>query len=398
MLDGFDASIYTYVVVRALAELLPTSGVEATHANIGYYAGILFSVFMIGWACSTVWGWIADRYGRVRTLCATVLVYSTFTAASGLASNLIMFGIFRFFTGFGVGGEWAAGTPLLHESVSEKKRVRLAGWLHTAVPIGFSLAAVLVVIGGHALGWRGLFFVGIFPALLAFYLRRNFPEPERKKACVSAKKFTALFVNGSARTTWASTLMLACAIFGLWSSNFWAPTVVVLKLAGENALPDRALQVAALAGIVTNAGTLLACLLVPWLTMRLGSRRKTAVFFFVGSIVAVLISYMIALQHFDSLSLFFLFLPAVGFFTNGVFSLFTIWLPELFPSALRAAGSGFAFSLGRVLGAIGPSLIGALSAKTESLPIAIALLSTIYLIGIPFIALVPETSKRPLPS
>jgi MFS family permease len=396
MLDGFDASIYTYVVVSALTELLPASGIEASRSNIGFYAGLLFSVFMLGWACSMFWGWAADRYGRVPILCATVLVYSIFTAASGLATSVVMFAIFRFLTGFGIGGEWAAGTPLLHETVSESRRVRLAGWLHTAVPVGFSLAALLVLIGENFLGWRGLFLVGILPALLIFYLRKDFPEPNRHNLLASKKSLLALFAGSQARTTWAAALMLACAIFGLWSSNFWAPIVVVLRLAGEKASPDRALQIAALAGLMTNIGTLAACLLMPWITGRLGSRRKAAALFFAGSAFAVVASYAIALEHLDSLLLFFILLPIVGFFTNGVFSLFTIWLPEMFPSALRGAGSGFAFSLGRLLGAIGPSLIGILAAMTGSLPISIALLSIIYLAGLPFIALSPETAKQSL--
>ncbi len=397
MLDGFDASIYTYVVVGALTELLPASGIEASRSNIGFYAGVLFSVFMVGWACSMFWGWAADRYGRVPILCATVLVYSVFTAASGLATTVTMFATFRFFAGFGIGGEWAAGTPLLHEVASEAKRVRLAGWLHTAVPVGFSLAALLVILAEPSLGWRGLFLVGILPAALAFYIRKDFPEPKRSKLCVSKNALTELFTDGRARTTWAATLMLTCAIFGLWSSNFWAPTVVVLKLAGKKASPDQALQIAALAGIATNVGTLAACLLMPWLTTRLGSHRKTATLFFLGSVLTVVTAYMIALERLDSMLMFFLLLPAVGFFTNGVFSLFSIWLPEMFSSALRGTGAGFAFSFGRLLGAIGPTLIGVLAGMTGSFPVSIALLSIVYIAGLPFIALSPETARRPLP-
>ena len=90
MLDGFDSSMYAYVLVGALTELLPASGIEASKANIGLYGGILFSIFMLGWACSMVWGWAADRYGRVRIMCWTVLVYSVFTAACGLSTGIVM--------------------------------------------------------------------------------------------------------------------------------------------------------------------------------------------------------------------------------------------------------------------------------------------------------------------
>jgi len=116
----------------------------------------------------------------------------------------------------------------------------------------------------------------------------------------------------------------------------------------------------------------------------------------VGSLVSVVASYQLAIARLDNFMLFMILLPILGFFTNGVFGLFTIWLPEMFPSALRGAGSGFAFSLGRVLGAAGPTLIGALAAATGSFPLAISLLSLIYVIGLPFIALAPETANRAL--
>src|ERR1700733_9180061 len=203
MLDGFDSSMYGYILVGALTELLPASGIEASRANIGLYGGLLFSIFMLGWACSMVWGWAADRYGRVRIMCWTVLVYSVFTALCGLSTGIVMFALFRFAAGFGIGGEWAAGTPLLQESVPEHMRVRLAGWLHTATPTGLFLAAFVSLVGGSLLGWRGMFFLGILPALLIAYLRSNIPEPTRSSQR-TRPSFSALFSGAQSRTTWAA--------------------------------------------------------------------------------------------------------------------------------------------------------------------------------------------------
>jgi MFS family permease len=397
MLDGFDSSMYSYILVGALTELLPASGIQATPANIGVYGGLLFSIFMLGWACSMIWGWAADRYGRVRIMCWTVLVYSVFTTLCGLSTGIVMFALFRFVAGFGIGGEWAAGTPLLQESVPENIRVRLAGWLHTATPTGLFLAAFVTLVGGSMLGWRGMFFLGILPALLIAYLRSNIPEPARARSSEMKKPgFTALFAKGQARTTWSAAAMMACIIFGLWSSNFWAPTVVATKLVASGATPAHAQQMGAVAGLITNVGTLIGCLLMPWITGWFGSRRRTAVVFFIGSLLSVVTSYEIAIEHLNDLTLFLILLPVLGFFTNGVFGLFTIWLPEMFPSALRGAGSGFSFSMGRVLGAAGPTLIGALAALTGSFPLAISLLSVIYIVGLPFIAMAPETANQPL--
>jgi MFS family permease len=320
-----------------------------------------------------------------------------FTALCGLSTGIVMFALFRFVAGFGIGGEWAAGTPLLQESVPENTRVRLAGWLHTATPTGLFLAAFVTLVGGSLLGWRGMFFLGILPALLIAYLRSNIPEPARARSSELAKPgFTALFAEGQGRTTWSAAAMMACIIFGLWSSNFWAPTVVATKLVASGATPAHAQQMGAVAGLITNVGTLIGCLLMPWITGRLGSRRRTAVVFFIGSLLSVVTSYEIAIEHLNDLILFLILLPILGFFTNGVFGLFTIWLPEMFPSALRGAGSGFSFSMGRVLGAAGPTLIGALAALTGSFPLAISLLSVIYIVGLPFIAMAPETANQPL--
>jgi cyanate permease len=168
------------------------------------------------------------------------------------------------------------------------------------------------------------------------------------------------------------------------------------KLVAAGATPAHAQRMGAVAGLITNVGTLTGCLLMPWITGRLGSRRWTAVLFFAGSLLSVVGSYEVAIEHFNDLTLFLILLPVLGFFTNGVFGLFTIWLPEMFPSALRGAGSGFAFSLGRVFGAAGPALIGALAATTGSFPLAISLLSLIYVVGLPFIAMAPETANQPL--
>src|ERR1700761_449604 len=396
MLDGFDSSVYGYVLVGALSELLPASGIEASRANIGIYGGLLFSIFMLGWACSMFWGWAADRYGRVRILCWTVLVYSVFTALCGLSTGIVMFALFRFLAGFGIGGEWAAGTPLLHESVPEEIRVRYTGWLHTATPTGLFLAALATLVVSSELGWRGMFMLGIVPALLIAYLRTSVPEPVRAQPPGTGPKWSALFAAGQAKITWAAAALLAVIIFGLWSSNFWAPTVVATKLTAAGATPAHAQQMGAVAGLITNVGTLIGCLVMPFITASLGSRRWTAVLFFAGSLVSVVVAYEFAIDRLDNLTLFLALLPILGFFTNGVFGLFTIWLPEMFPSALRGAGSGFAFSLGRVLGAAGPTLIGTLAAATGSFPIAISLLSLIYVIGLPFIALAPETAGRAL--
>jgi MFS family permease len=398
MLDGFDTGLYGFVLVAALTDLLPASCIEATKANIAAYGGLLFSIFMLGWACSMFWGWLADRIGRVRTLCYTIIAYSIFTACCGLAPTVAAFAVFRFLAGFGIGGEWAAGTPLLHESVPETMRVRLAGWLHSATPIGLTLAAVVALGTLPVFGWRGLFLIGILPSLLALYLRATLPEATAPATKVKPP-IASLFTAGQARSTWSAALMMACVIFGLWSSTFWIPTLVITKLVAEGASAEHAQSMAALSGVLTNLGTLLGCLAMPWLTALAGGRKRTAYAFFIGALATNLFFYLLLVPALRGVGALFAFLPILGFFTNGVFALYTIWLPELFPSALRGLGSGFAFSAGRVLGATGPSLVGLLVGTLGGgYPLAIALVSLIYLVGLPAITLARETSAEALPA
>jgi cyanate permease len=155
---------------------------------------------------------------------------------------------------------------------------------------------------------------------------------------------------------------------------------------------------ASLSGVLTNIGTLIACLLMPLIVAHIGSRRVTAVIFFVCSFVANVLAYAVVVLIFNNVMVFFWLLPALGFFTNGVFALYTIWLPEMFATSQRAFGAGLAFSFGRLLGAFGPAIVGNLVALTASYPMAITLVSVIYLIGLPIIVMAPETATKGLPA
>ncbi len=160
-----------------------------------------------------------------------------------------------------MGGEWAAGTPLLQESVPEHMRVRLAGWLHTATPTAGGLLAALIVpfLLYPVLGWRGVFMIGVVPALMTIYVRWRIPEPARWR------KRQVQTVALRARSLWPATLMLSCAIFGLWSSSFWAPAFIVTKVVEEGGSAARGQHLASISGLISNGGTMVACLLAPWI-------------------------------------------------------------------------------------------------------------------------------------
>ncbi len=141
---------------------------------------------------------------------------------------------------------------------------------------------------------------------------------------------------------------------------------------------------------------MLGCFFMPAFTRILGGRRRTAALFFAGAFLVDVLGYGGIAALWGRIDLFFFILPLLGFFSNGVFALYTIWLPELFPPGARAAGAGFAFSLGRLLGAAGPSLVGLMVKALGAYPLALAAIALIYLVGLPFIWLAPETAHHPL--
>jgi len=391
--------MYGLVAVSALTQLLPASGIEPTKAHIAQFGGLLFTVFMLGWACSMFWGWVADRWGRIPAMCLTILFYSIFTGCCGLAAGVASFAVFRFLTGFGIGGEWAAGAPLLQESVPEAMRERLAGWLHTGTPIGFLLSGTAALIILPHWGWRGLFILGSVPAILALFLRLGVPESPKwkaRKASATKSSIRELFTAGQAKTTWAAAGMLSCLIFGLWSSTFWIPTLVITWQQRLGATLPQAQQMGSTANLIMSVGTLVACAGMPWIVRWLPRRRLAATCFFIGSLICNATAYLLIAETLKVFWLFMAVLPFLGFFTSGVFSMFTIWLPELFPTVHRALGSGFAFSFGRIFGALGPTIVGFLAAREGSYPLAIATISLIYLVGLPFIAMAPETAGKAL--
>ena len=141
-LDGMDSFIYALVLVPALKEVLPKSGIAATPANIGYYGGLLFALFLVGWGMAVLWGPVADCFGRMRTLMITVLFFSVFTFLSAFAQSVWSLAIYRLLAGTGIGGEWSVGATFISEEWPEDRRKMGSGLMHTGYYVGFFFAAV----------------------------------------------------------------------------------------------------------------------------------------------------------------------------------------------------------------------------------------------------------------
>src|ERR1700693_2232525 len=178
-LYGMDSFIYALVLVPSLRDLLPRSGIAATKGNVGFYGGLLFALFLVGWGLAFLWGPIADKFGRVRTLMITIAWYSVFTLLSVLVAGGLLLAALRLLAGIGIGGEWAMGGTFVAEEWPESRREAGAGFMHTGYYFGFLLAALANYSIGSHFGWRAMFAFGGLPAILLAYIRYGVTEPAR---------------------------------------------------------------------------------------------------------------------------------------------------------------------------------------------------------------------------
>ena len=400
--DSMDSTIYALVLQPALHDLLRSpGGGSVTSEVIGWYGGIIFSIFLIGWAIGgVVFGVLADYFGRTKALVFTILIYAVFTGMAALSQTWWQLALFRFITALGIGGEWAAGAALVAEVWPEDKRTKAAGLLQSAWAAGFLVAAVLNLLLRNC-GWRPIFVVGIAPAVVALFIFLWVKEPERwvkaraeeqRAGGTRPPKLAELFAPGLARSTMVGSGLAFVAVFGLWGATNWTPTLI-------RALPDlQGMNAAGLASRVSyatmllNVGALAGYLSFGPLADRLG-RRCVFALMCLGSLVLLPITFLTPRTYAQVL----LLLPLLGFFNNGIFSGFPIYLPELYPTRIRATGAGFCFNVGRVLASTGPFVTGYLVTVLGSFGRAASAVAAIYIVGLLILPFAPETKGKPLP-
>lgn len=401
VLDSMDASLYAQVLVPAMRELLPRSGYANNVAEIGRWGGLLFALFMVGWGCSIAFGWLADRIGRTRALMLSIAIYSLFTFLSALAINVWMLAIFRLIAGFGVGGEWAVGGALVSEVWPESKRRWGAGLLHTGWPIGWFLGAAVQFLVMPAFGWRATMAVGAVPALLLFYIRRNVKESEKweqqRRDRADAPRFSEIFAPALLRSTLASAALMTVCIIGLWAGLMWAPSAVTLLAQRAGYSAAAVPRITALAVMGFNLATIAGCLVVPWLAEKWGRKKLLAIYFVIGGLTVYLgFGVFFNASPASALWLFVATLPLMGIGTNSDFAIFTLWLPELYPTRLRATGFAFGTAAGRFLGALGPFVVGNLIAHYNNMGTGVATTAAVFVVGLLLIPLARETRGVPL--
>lgn len=384
-LDGLDVMVYSFVIPSLIAAWLISKG----------EAGLLASTTLL---ISAVGGWLAgmlsDRFGRARILQITIAWFALFTFLSGFTNSFWQLMLTRGLQGLGFGGEWAVGSVLMGETIRAQHRGKAVGTVQGGWAIGWGLAAIFYTFFFSALpatiAWRAMFWIGILPALLVFYIRRFVPEPEvysKTRKLVqqgSHSHFLEIFGPSLLRITVLTSLMAIGAQGGYYAITTWLPTYLK-TVRGLSVLNTGAYL------IVIIAGSFVGYMVGAYLTDRMG-RRRTLTLYAVCSFLTVAAYTYLPISNQVMLALGF----PLGFFASGSFSPMGSFLTELFPTRLRGSGQGFSYNFGRGVGALFPTLVGYLGARIP-LGRAIALFAvSAYLVMILAVVLLPETRGKEL--
>ena len=374
LLDAFDVMLYALILKSVIEEL------GLTTAQGGLMASLTLGASAVG---GLVFGVIADKFGRTRALSLSILLYSVFTFACGLAQNLWQFAAFRVLLGLGMGGEWASGATLVSETWPEKHRGKALGIMQSCWAIGYGLAAIVVAIVLPRFGWRAVFFVGIVPALFTLWIRRNVKEPEmwrqaRATSATGDRKF-------SMRIAIFLTAMNAATMFAYWGQGIWVPSY--LSSPTTQGGIGLSTETMAMFIVAMQVGMWLGYVLFGFISDVFG-RRPTYISYLL--IAALLIWYYgFAREPWILLVLG----PFVAFFGTGFFSGFGAVASELFPTSIRATALGISYNSGRLLSAVAPFIVGT-TVQNRGYGAAFSITAIAYLIAAVLWLGIPETKGR----
>jgi MFS family permease len=403
-MDGMDSFILSLVLVPALRDVLPKSGIPATTGNMGFYSGLLFALFMVGWGTALVWGPVADRFGRAKTLMLTILWFSVFTFLAALSQNVWTLAVFRFLAGVGIGGEWSIGASLLSEAWPEKRRTWGACMMHTGYYFGLVLAALANFFIGSTLGWRYMFVVGGLPALFVAFLYNRLHEPERWKEkraelgerLTMPRAFVRVFSGQYRRRTILNSIYLVASIAGLWAGSTYVPQAITYISERAGASAAEAARLASYATALLGISTILGAVSTPWLAKRFDRRATLAIFFAVMLIfVPLTFGYVFYLPQ-NALAWFMVCTFFLGF-GGANFAVYSFWLPEQYSTECRVSAFAFTTNIGRFVGAGLTYLVGAGIRHYGTLGKPVAMMSVAFAVALLLLPFGVETKGKPLP-
>ncbi len=389
MFDGLEMGMFPVVARPALQDLLTT----ANDQDVGRWMSYITALFLLGAASGgVVFGWLGDRIGRVRAMTASILVYSLFTGAGFFATHPWHLGFFRFLAALGMGGEWSLGVALVMESWPEKLRPLMAGIIGAAANVGYALIGVVTwIFPVRPDSWRWVMLAGASPALLALFISLLVPESERWRQAVKqqvAHPLREVFGPKLAGTTLLAIALAAVALIGTWGSVQWLP-LWADQMAGRGMPEAKAMTMTAM-----SIGAVVGCFVGPGIGAVSGRRPA----YFILCLLS-LISCGVLFRTVTAFGAGFLaWTFIVGATTAAFYGWLPLYLPELFPTRVRATGQGLSFNAGRVLAAGGALLQGQLVATYGgSYARAGAVVTLVYVAGMLLIWLGRETKGRPLP-
>jgi MFS family permease len=372
-MDGFDLLILGFMLrfISADLSLTPAQGASLVTATlIGAVVG------------GIVFGMLSDRIGRVRVLTYTIVVFAVFTGLCALAQGYYDLLLYRTIAGLGLGGEFGIGMALVAEAWPASMRARASSYVGLGWQLGVLAAAIVTPILLPVIGWRGMFALGIFPAVAAYFIRSSLHEPEvfvKKSHDHPKESALRLLVKDGETTKLSLGMIILCSVqnFGYYGVMIWLPSYLSNRF-------GFALTQSAVWTTVTIAGMAVGIFMFGHIADRIGRRPAFFAYMLGAAVMVVLYSRLT-----DPMQL--LVAGAVmGFFVNGMLGGYGALISELFPTAARATAQNVLFNVGRAIGGFGPVVVGAVAAL-YSFEFAIAMLAALYLIDIVALwLLIPE--------
>ena len=396
MFDGLEMGLFPLIARPALQQMQTSHGLVATDAFVGLWMGYATAAFLLGAALGgVVFGWLGDKIGRVKAMSLSILCYSLFTGLIYFATEPWHLAAVRFVAALGMGGEWSLGVALVMEVWPEKHRPLMAGIIGAAANVGFALIAVVGMFFKVTTdSWRWIALVGAAPALLTFVIRLFVPESEKWHAAVAAspgktRPLTEILSMPLLKHTLIAIMLSSIALIGTWGSVQWLP-LWADKLAGAADPTAKAYT-----GCASAIGAVVGCLLGAWFGGFV-TRRVGYFLLCLGSLVTCQWLF----RGFDSYGASFLAMTfVVGGLTAAFYGWLPLYLPELFPTRVRATGQGLSYNAGRILAAVGALQMGSLMQTFQgSYARAGEIITLIYVVGLAVIWLAPETKGKPLPA
>ncbi len=411
MFDGYE----TYALILTIGVVLKQLLDPSLYPKIPFYAGSIIAITLLGWGIGgLIGGVLADYIGRKKMMIYSILSYSILTGLSATAQDWTTFAILRFVVGVAIGSEWATGTAMIAELWPDKHRGKGAGLMQCGLGIGFFIASLtwLYISPLGADSWRIMYVIGIVPALATLWIRSNIPESalweevnEKRLAAVNRKKagtistedkeltrFTLvdLFSNKESRKyTLIALLMSLTTTLGWWGISTWVPPYIAQEAAKSGLVAQKW---ASYAGMAYNFGAVLGYISFGFLADRFG-RKPIAILFFAMSLLLTPVLFLWT----HDLQLLLVAASFNAFFSLGQYTWMPTWLPELYPTRMRATAVAFGFNAPRFVAFLGPLIAGNLIVEFGGFGNSAVIVSMIYFLGLAAAPFLPETVGKALP-